>query len=117
MRTKQLHVPFERGEYAFGYVELLESGILKLNVPFISQLKERVYLSLVGYQNDEEGNFVVLMNTNYKPSVKDREEKEDLLYVLESKDIDMSNDDPVVLERFEGDILDFTSYAIERLQG
>ncbi|PGF04990.1 hypothetical protein [Bacillus toyonensis] len=115
MRTKQLHVPFEQGEYAFGYIEINESGELKQNIPFVSRVKERLYLSVVGFKRNQEGHFILLMEMYYKQVGKLTQGKENTFFVLESKDIDTSNDEPIVLESFEGDSLDFDSYVKERL--
>ncbi|MEC2463498.1 hypothetical protein P9X10_01105 [Bacillus cereus] len=117
MKTKQLHVPFERSEYAFGYIEIQESGVLKPNIPFISRIEKGLYLSVVGFQRDLKGNFVLLMEMYRKPLDRHTNSEDNSYFVLESKDIDISNDEPITLEPFEGDSLDFPPYAKERLQG
>ncbi|AFQ30200.1 hypothetical protein P4493_06060 [Bacillus thuringiensis] len=115
MRTKQLHVPFKQSEYAFGYIEIQESGELKPNIPFVSRIKERLYLSVVGFKRNQEGHFILLMEMYYKQVDKLTQGKENTFFVLESKDMDTSNDEPILLEPFQGDSLDFESYVKERL--
>ncbi|MGF2716271.1 hypothetical protein ACQUY5_29320 [Bacillus cereus] len=117
MRTKQLHIPFERGEYAFGYIEVQDSGYMKPNLPFSSKIKEGVYLNMAGFQRDFDDSFFLLMEVHKTPTTTSNGLGANESFILESKDIDISNEDPIYLEKFDGDMLDFPSYVKERLKG